>query len=517
MSEAHEPPPVPPAPRREANFDAELFDHALNEVHLLVDHVSGRPDKNLNTLEMVHPEDRNKKIFADEILNRVSDIRIRSQTESPTKEDLSFVLLAADALSTLAAPARSLTIAYTAMFVAARGIRVAHPLPTLQEVRRATAGEPYGDERAADRYLGLAIRSFPALRLHAAHARQMTFGALVFFVFLVFGAAWTYWDIAFGNSLADRLTSLAKERADILQKDPKALACMKKEKPAPPPAQGGGATPPCGDSTPRTAAPCDGTAPVCPPQTPAVPHPRPYTKPTPNQVIILNCPPLPVPIPDPGQNPGTRPNPPPDETASTHCQRLAEIDSAKRRLHDQLSQLIRCDDEVCSPPLFLLKWDWFVEITKYVSKRIMPSAIYEDEIHKPAASPSEKIDAIDADNASIEAILSVYSTYVLPLYFGILGTAIGALRQMREKIRDGELAPRDRWMLAVGLPMGVVAGLTVGLFFSPTETTVAGITTTAGRLTLSATALGFLAGYGSETFFSFIDTIFRQVFKSEKS
>jgi hypothetical protein len=62
--------------------------------------------------------------------------------------------------------------------------------------------------------------------------------------------------------------------------------------------------------------------------------------------------------------------------------------------------------------------------------------------------------------------------------------------------------------------MGIVGGLVVGLFISPSDTAAAA-GGTGGRLTLSAIALGFLAGYGSESFFTYIDTLFRQVFRAK--
>ena len=122
---------------------------------------------------------------------------------------------------------------------------------------------------------------------------------------------------------------------------------------------------------------------------------------------------------------------------------------------------------------------------------------------------------IAASDKSIESILAIYSSYVLPLMFGIIGTMIGGIREIRDKVRGGELAPRDVWMLFIGLPMGIVGGLVVGLFISPDDTTVAAAGGPTGRLTLSAIALGFLAGYGSESFFTYIDTLFRQVFRTK--
>jgi hypothetical protein len=60
----------------------------------------------------------------------------------------------------------------------------------------------------------------------------------------------------------------------------------------------------------------------------------------------------------------------------------------------------------------------------------------------------------------------------------------------------------------------MVAGVAVGLFFSPStapETGGAG-NSLAGNLTMTASGLGFLAGYGSQAFFSMLDSLLIKTF-----
>jgi hypothetical protein len=66
--------------------------------------------------------------------------------------------------------------------------------------------------------------------------------------------------------------------------------------------------------------------------------------------------------------------------------------------------------------------------------------------------------------------------------------------------------------MKLGIPMGLVAGIAVGLFFSPSSVPVQGSGAVAGDLTLTASGLGFLAGYASQTFFHFIDDLLKRVF-----
>jgi hypothetical protein len=115
---------------------------------------------------------------------------------------------------------------------------------------------------------------------------------------------------------------------------------------------------------------------------------------------------------------------------------------------------------------------------------------------------------------SATGILSVFTSYVLPMMFGLLGTLIGAFHSIQSKVRDAELSPRDYGLTILGLAMGIVAGFVVGLFLSPSEAPAQGAGGLAGNLTLTASGLGFLAGYGSQTFFNFIDDLLRRVFPS---
>jgi hypothetical protein len=66
------------------------------------------------------------------------------------------------------------------------------------------------------------------------------------------------------------------------------------------------------------------------------------------------------------------------------------------------------------------------------------------------------------------------------------------------------------------VPLGLVAGLAVGLIISTSGSPVQGVSNVAGAVTLSATALAFLAGYGAEAFFSMIDDLLKRVFSLGK-
>jgi hypothetical protein len=118
----------------------------------------------------------------------------------------------------------------------------------------------------------------------------------------------------------------------------------------------------------------------------------------------------------------------------------------------------------------------------------------------------------DRPEASVAWVLSLFSTYVLPAMFGLIGTLAAMMRAIQAKVRDSLLGPRDLALTALGLVIGPVAGLAVGLFYTPTGATTGGTAGLAGSVSLSASGLGFLAGYGADAFFKFVDALLIRVF-----
>jgi hypothetical protein len=125
------------------------------------------------------------------------------------------------------------------------------------------------------------------------------------------------------------------------------------------------------------------------------------------------------------------------------------------------------------------------------------------------------------DNTSVwqaaTSSLSVFTTYILPMMFALLGTLIGAFRSIVKKVRDSELAPRDFMRMRLGVPTGLVAGVAVGLFLSPSSVPLEGAGGVGGEFTLTASGLGFLAGYASQRFFTYLDNVMETVFPYSSS
>jgi hypothetical protein len=115
---------------------------------------------------------------------------------------------------------------------------------------------------------------------------------------------------------------------------------------------------------------------------------------------------------------------------------------------------------------------------------------------------------------SITLVLSAYASFVLPVLFGLVGTIASCLRDISNRITGSILAPRDETLAITRLILGTIAGLAVGLFFTPAS--VAGkLSSGAGMLTLSGIA--FLAGYGADGFFRLKDAMIVRLFSFDRS
>ena len=185
-------------------------------------------------------------------------------------------------------------------------------------------------------------------------------------------------------------------------------------------------------------------------------------------------------------------NVPPPKIA---CQQLNDTLQKQGTVADELSKFQRCDGWVSS--LFLRCW---------------AGSGFVGRLSAPPTGQSQN--AVLSDIPAINAVLSVFSSYILPMLFGVLGTLVATIRSIHDRIRDNLLAPRDLILTLTGLPIGAVAGLAVGLFFSLQNGTVTGLTGLPAGLSLSAAGLAFLAGYAADAFFSFVDSVRAQVFRA---
>lgn len=439
-------------------LDELIFKQDLNEVHLLIDFVSGRSDRSLSTLAMPNPhKDQqypNDTLSASEIVMRIAQMRYPPNKDDAVvnSQNAAILLMAKDRLSTLASPARGLTIAYTAMFIGAEGswagVVGSSPQRRWWTSRRAQpeGGGSVPGERAArlgpenpgpvtsghrwagppesrDSRIDLASQTVPGLQRNAWRFRKWRDWLIWFSMLWVLLTALTYWDVALGRSVLQRLDQFWKTRSTMLQATPELL----------------------------------------------------------NQAL---CPPYQA-----GQ--ATPPPSPTDEEAKKiagPCRALWSLDRSRADARTDLERAFRCEGlSRTVVPLHL--WCW---------SGILSGGIEPEPGH--------------VNWQSAASVLSVFTTYILPMMFALLGTLICAFRNIHDRVRDSTLAPRHLVGMKLGIPMGLVAGIAVGLFFSPSAAPVQGGTSVAGELSLTPSGLGFLAGYGCQPFFRFIDDLLERVF-----
>ena len=137
--------------------------------------------------------------------------------------------------------------------------------------------------------------------------------------------------------------------------------------------------------------------------------------------------------------------------------------------------------------------------------------IHSLQMGEACQGKSKSVRGRQEDAASIVGVLAMVSNYVLPALFGLIGTVTAAVRSIQCKIRDSLLSPRDRILLQTRLPLGIMAGICVGLFLTPSSMTLQPAVS-AGAFTLSASGIAFMAGYGSEAFFVALDGLIERTF-----
>jgi hypothetical protein len=487
---ANEQPPQEEEVGNRRLLDRLIFEQDLNEVHLLIDFISGRSDRSLSTLAMPDPLNPTHMLSSGEIVQRITRMRYPPD-KNPVfnSQNAAILLLAKDRLTALAAPARGLTIAYTAMFIDAeartmwlhfrdwlRGRRErkqrrdtpSSPRPAGHEADHAASagGRHKKTARDHDTRVDLAATTFPALRPHAGQFRRWRRRLGWLAVIWLLMTALTYWDVGLGRAVLDRLDQNWKARTALLQDYPEFMGAEHCEAAA--------------------LAPNSGEAHVA----------NPVAGPAPGGTATTN------------------------ETNRklAACQRYLDLARSRRATEAEVQRVFGCEE---ISPIFAHVWCWRwilsgsvaqldEEVATVPQAAALEKALRADGV--AAANKEENPGYVKIEWQTAAAILSIYTTYILPMMFALLGTLIGSFRSILNKIRDSELAPRDLVRMILGIPTGLVAGVAVGLFLSPSSVPVEGSGGLGGQLTLTASALGFLAGYASQSFFTYLENVIGTVF-----
>jgi hypothetical protein len=105
-------------------------------------------------------------------------------------------------------------------------------------------------------------------------------------------------------------------------------------------------------------------------------------------------------------------------------------------------------------------------------------------------------------------LTGVLGSAVLPILYGLLGAGAAVLRNVSRKITLSTLSPRDLNLSVLQLGLGAVTGACIGLFIVAPGKDAPLI----GPVTLSGSAISFIAGFGVEAVFQALETLIGRVF-----
>jgi hypothetical protein len=425
-------------------FDELIFKRELNEVHLLLDFISGRPDTHIWDLDGKIPKpaaeaakpdaptliDDKNTLNAFDTIKRVCQLRYPPNEPSTDKAyDATLLFYVKDRLNSLAYPASGLTIAYTYIFVEEQ--RLLELLPEGEKDRQTRASV------AREAYPGL-VGS--AKRFRVIHKWNTGVG-----VFVTVFAAILLWLVTYGVQITARFEEDGKSATEVTRK---IYAEIDKE---------------------NAAASLQG------------------------KTVESS------------------------KTVSQRCD-AKEIESQSNSIR------LLCNDW----SYIQARYDMSIaDATTYANSfpssvlmLFFPTAVGRGEWQSQTAqtgATSKDNKARQHDDARQEAIqsitlvLSAYASYVLPILFALVGTIASLLRDIGNKITDNLLAPRDETLALMRVPLGFMAGVAVGLFFSPSSV-ASQVSSGAGVLTLTASGMAFIAGYAADGFFRMLDTLTIRVF-----
>jgi len=474
------PPPVPAAaadgggggggPGGAGHHDEleHLFRAELDEVSLLLDFIAGRKDKNLSSLEIDYPRllpdpaDPTRKIIrekmsAAEIAQKISRLRFVAMTDDAERaEGAAFLVLVKDQLCALASPATAQSIAFTQLFV-----------------EKLTAPRHSGDQHApgqngaggARSQAGVARRRFPYLDISASRFRAFQTGMQRVGVCLAICGALLLAEATYGAQLTQRLRAAQRDEAAATERVYTAYAAVL-----------GKAVP---DGVSRIPT-------ICPvPPDPATPASAKATLAAIRPAAAAGLADAPA--------AGTDDAKPADPSTLT----------SKDLPGNKVFQLIELCDEYAF--IHASYRNAIIDVHSYATSLPAKAIAVLNPIHPLDGPPSQET------GPSVAGMVSAFANYVLPLLFGMVGSLSGMMRSIQNKIQDSLLMPRDQWLLSLRILLGVVAGAAVGLFFDPSKV-AASVTSDNAGLSLTASGLAFLAGYGSSAFFRLIDQLLGRVF-----
>lgn len=130
---------------------------------------------------------------------------------------------------------------------------------------------------------------------------------------------------------------------------------------------------------------------------------------------------------------------------------------------------------------------------------------------KPTAGTSATDDTLANAPSRAAALVNIMGSAVLPFLYGLLGAGAAIIRSLSRKIRASLLSPRDLHLSMQQLALGAVVGACIGLFIAAPGNSETG-ESLLGPVTLSASAISFVAGFGVEAVFQALEALIARIF-----
>ena len=437
-----------PEAERSTFGEAQLFIRDLSEVRLLIDFISGRADKSLEGLRNVCTQDSDGRpltsIDPQGVLQEICKISYPPEGDlTANAQQAAFMLMVKDKLNYLSQPARGLTVAFTSMF---SGVALEYPRPS--SWRPAPCKREFYFARGA----------YPNLENEARAFRRFYQCLPIFAVFLVCLIAYTNWDVSVTTTVMQQIASADADYAKLFTSEhgflPTKKACS--ENATAPPDHGTGAASAQGGPDTKNAHDF-----ACEQKEWALAR---------QSVALANL---------------------QDLVLRNWLLRPVSFSVALFAL--STGQNLGADAANTAAP------------AAQTGFQTGPKTGFKTGPKTGDASPGESELRSTPVEGFTFAVLNGLNSIVIPTAFGLLGTLAGLMRSISAKMRESILAPRDYQIARVAIFLGMAAGLSVGLFFNGADPG-GGIGKTLGStISVSAAGLSFLAGFGSEAFFTFLD------------
>ena len=438
------------APADDPPDNAAVNRALISEIWMLVDFVAGSSSQGLAQAVVMDPAAPANKLTPTQLLQGVSNIEAAINANQPGVQDRAFLQVVRDALNLLIAPATGLTVAYSSM--------VTGPLRGRSASRFALARQAYSN---------LPWRA----RGHRALSSLILVGAL-----LCTGVAvWESAKVALGKALLQNMDLLRTQQAALNIEKVK----LEMSQPA-----GADAARKLDDIAARAKVPLASYR-IC-------------DRASVRQALLSD-----KDVQEYIRAAATDKNP-----------RLLAYASTEERDVCGRDDILRSNLDIVHGELVGYSANWpsmvgsvFASVRNFVVCRSLDC---------PGAG-WVPLDPKDDIEFRVAPVLLVWGNFVLPIIFGLIGSAIFVMLDNYNKVRNSLLHPRDTFLAPVRLAMGLIVGACVGLFFSasgpmPGTLTPAPASALLTSLTLTASGVAFLAGFGVETVFTMLQSLIDRVF-----